>query len=202
MKKTLLALVALLLPCAALAANTFTLSTSSGYAPLTVRVTWNVDNATSCTASGLWTGAKPASGTADVIVNATGNLVLNCITQTPNGPGTAVLTWTAPTQNTDGSAYTNAGGYWVYRGASSSSLAKAVQITNPATLTYTDNNVPAGQTTFWALSAYNSGGTESALTPPGSKTIPATTAGAFTDTKAVTILPPPVPKAPTDFTVQ
>jgi len=201
-KKTLLALAALLLPLAAIS-QSLTVNPLSGRSPLTTTVTWDVPNATNCTATGTgWTGTKAASGSQQVVLSVDSTVGLSCSVSTPAGPGTAVLTWTAPTQNTDGSAYTNPGGYWVYRGSSVATLAQFRQITNPATLSFTDTTLPAGQTTHYALTAYNAVGAESALSASGNKTISgAPVVSTFVDSKSVTVTPPPKPVSPV-LTVQ
>lgn len=48
-------------------------------------LTWSTANATSCTASGAWSGAKATSGSESVTVNATSNYSLSC-----TGPGGTV----------------------------------------------------------------------------------------------------------------
>jgi hypothetical protein len=60
-------------------------------------LTWSTANATSCTASGAWTGSEGTSGTLSVTPTATGSLgyVLNCTGAGGTGSGTATLTVTA-----------------------------------------------------------------------------------------------------------
>jgi hypothetical protein len=89
----------------------------------------------------------------------------------PSPTGTATLAWTAPQQNTDGSALRDLAGYWVYRGASAATLSRSVQLTDPATTQYVVSQLPAG-THYFAVTAYNSLGSESALSNVGSKAIP------------------------------
>jgi Putative Ig domain len=89
----------------------------------------------------------------------------------PTPPQTsATLKWSAPTQNTDGSAITNLSGYIISYGMSASSLSQTVSITNPATTTYTVQNLGQG-TWYFALSATESDGSVSALSSLVSKTI-------------------------------
>ena len=88
----------------------------------------------------------------------------------PQTQGTATLKWAAPTQNTDGSPITNLSGYVVSYGNSATALSQTVSITNPATLTYTVQNLGAG-TWYFAVSSTESDGTESALSAVVSKTI-------------------------------
>lgn len=88
----------------------------------------------------------------------------------PQTLGTATLKWAAPTQNTDGSPITNLAGYVVSFGNGATALSQTVSITNPATLTYTVQNLGTG-TWYFAVSSTASDGTESALSAVVSKTI-------------------------------
>ena len=87
------------------------------------------------------------------------------------GTGTATLSWTAPTQNTDDSALTDLAGFRVYYGSSAGQLNDVVQLPDPTTTTYTVRNLPSG-TSYFAVTAYNSAGVESAHSNTGSKVIP------------------------------
>lgn len=89
----------------------------------------------------------------------------------PPPPATATLTWTAPTTNTDGSAVTNLAGYHIYYGTSPSSLTTVIDVGNPATTSYTVNNLSSG-TWYFAVNAYTTGGVDSALSNTGTKSIP------------------------------
>lgn len=84
--------------------------------------------------------------------------------------GTAVMVWTAPTANTDGSVLTNLAGYNVYQGASAAALSKI----NPALVTATSYSVTglAPGTDYFAVTAVSSTGNESAQTAPVAVTVP------------------------------
>jgi hypothetical protein len=111
----------------------------------------------------------------------------------------ANLTWTAPTQNTDGSALAKCAtqtstptpaclrGYNVYHGTTAGSLTTKVQINDRNAVSYTVV-VPncSSHTHYYAISAYDSAGAESALSAVGSKTFTIAT----------------IPNAPGNFTVQ
>ena len=88
----------------------------------------------------------------------------------PQTQGTATLKWMAPTLNTDGSPITNLSGYVVNYGNSPTALSQTVSITNPATLTYTVQNLGTG-TWYFGVSSTESDGTVSALSAVVSKTI-------------------------------
>lgn len=76
---------------------------------------------------------------------------------------TVTLTWTTPIQNTDNSPLTDLSGYNVYQGPSATGLVKVGNITVPAT-TYTTSSLASG-TYYFALTAVNAAGTESAQSP-------------------------------------
>lgn len=84
--------------------------------------------------------------------------------------GSATLTWTPPTQNTDGSALTNLAGYRIYYGTSPTALTQSIQITNPGLTSYTVGNLQTG-TYYFALAAYTTDGVEGTQSSVGSKTI-------------------------------
>jgi hypothetical protein len=88
----------------------------------------------------------------------------------PQTLGTAKLTWAPPTQNTDGSPISNLSGYLISYGNSAGALSQSISITNPATTTYTVQNLGTG-TWYFALSSTASDGTTSALSSVVSKTI-------------------------------
>ena len=86
--------------------------------------------------------------------------------------GTATLSWLPPTENTDGSALTLAG-YKIYYGTSADNYTTVVNIDNPGLATYLIDNLPAGNTYYFVITAIDSNGIESAYSEVGSKTISA-----------------------------
>jgi hypothetical protein len=74
--------------------------------------------------------------------------------------GNATLSWTPPTENTDGTALTNLAGYRILFGSSASSLSKTVSIANAGVTTYVIDLAPG--TYYFAIKAYTATGTESA----------------------------------------
>jgi len=168
---------------------TLTVTVGQGNVPT---ATWSTSGVTSCTASGAWSGSKAPSGTQTLpAVTGTSVYVLTCQAA---GDSIAALSWTAPTQNTDGSTLTNLAGYRIYRGNSAGAVASsypanpAQQIANPATLTHTFTGLSPG-TYYFAVSAYASSGAESALSAVGSKTIVSPTPASATET--ITVPKPP-----------
>jgi hypothetical protein len=91
------------------------------------------------------------------------------LTVTAVATGSATLSWTPPTENTDGSALTLAG-YRIYYGTSSSNLDQMKQIANPGVTSGTVDNLTQA-TWYFSVRAYSSTGVESTGTTPVSKTI-------------------------------
>ncbi len=177
MKKVLLG-IALLLAAGSLAAQTaptgsLTLATQvNANGTLTPTLTWSTTPAaSSCTASGdsAWAGTKAASGTQTLAAFPASTPKAYALLCTWPGDTQALLTWTPPTENTDGSPLTNLAGYRVNWGASATALTQSAQIANPSTTTHTVTNLTPG-TWFFGVKAYTSQGAESALSNIISKT--------------------------------
>ena len=86
--------------------------------------------------------------------------------------GSASLAWSAPTHNDDGTPIGDLAGFRVYSGTSASSMALAMTIVDPRATSAVLANLPAGATHYFAVSAYNSTGSESDRSSIGSKLIP------------------------------
>lgn len=84
--------------------------------------------------------------------------------------GRATLSWTAPTQRVDGSPLTNLDGFKLYYGTSAGNLANVIQVSNPDARTWVIENLTVG-TWFFAASAYDQAGAESARSNVASKNI-------------------------------
>jgi hypothetical protein len=84
--------------------------------------------------------------------------------------GSATVSWTPPTQRTDGSALTNLAGYKVFYGKNSSSFTHIVDVKNAGQTSHFVENLDSG-TWYFAVSAYDSEGLESAKSATASKTI-------------------------------
>jgi hypothetical protein len=135
--------------------------------------------ATFDTSSGLLQGAPSAGdvGTTSGIVislsdgKATIALAAFNLTVQAVATGSATLTWTPPTQNTDGSPLTNLAGYKIYWGSSAGSYPSSVTVNNPGLSSYVVDNLMPG-THFFAVTVFNSSGTESGFSNTASKTTP------------------------------
>jgi hypothetical protein len=133
------------------------------------------------TSTGRLSGTPTAAGTHSNIVisvsdgKATTNLPAFKITvaaQASPQPvvGAATLSWTPPTQNTDGSSLTNLAGYRIYYGTSSTSLTKSVQVSSAGITSYMIEGL-APSTYYFTVRAYTTAGKESANSNVVSKVV-------------------------------
>lgn len=177
MKNVLRATLALLvlIPALAFAQNTGSLTlatTVNGDSTLTPKLTWTLTPAAqTCTASGdtAWTGSKnPAGGTETLAASPTTTPKTYALLCSWPGSTSVLLTWTPPTQNTDGSTLTNLAGHRVGWGPSNT-LGQQADVPLPAS-NFTVNNLTAG-TWFFGVKAYTTQGAESALSNLVTKTL-------------------------------
>jgi hypothetical protein len=84
--------------------------------------------------------------------------------------GSATISWTPPTSNTDNSPLTNLGGYRIYYGTSSNNLTQVLDLPNPGISSGVVENLAAG-TWYFAVTSYNSSNVESERSNVTSKTI-------------------------------
>ena len=89
---------------------------------------------------------------------------------TTSSSGTATLSWTAPTRNTDGTTLTNLGGYRIYFGTSASSLTRTISINSAGLTTYVVSDLSPA-TYYFAVSAVSSTGVESSRSTVASKVV-------------------------------
>jgi hypothetical protein len=140
-------------------------------------LSWTSTNATSCTASGGWSGTKATSGS-----ESTGNLTQdksytltctgsggNAVSMTSVSVRSAQLSWEPPTQNVDGTALTNLAGFKIYYGTAPRTYTQVQTINSPTTTSATVTLSPG--TWYFAMTALNSLGEESAKTNEVSKTV-------------------------------
>jgi len=102
-------------------------------------------------------------GEAEVALPAFGITVQGVAT------GSATLSWTAPTERTDGSALTNLAGFNIYWGTSQNSLSNKASV-GSGTTTYVVENLGPG-TWYFAVTAVDSNNVESERSNLASKTI-------------------------------
>jgi len=138
---------------------------------------------TSCTASGDWSGNKAATGSETINASTIDSqFTLTCsgaggtvndtviVTVVLNNNGTALLSWTPPTENTDGSPLTDLAGYKIRYGASPCSYSDTITINNPGLTSYLVENL-ANEDWYFVMTAFNSPGIESSYSIEVSKTV-------------------------------
>jgi hypothetical protein len=85
--------------------------------------------------------------------------------------GSATVNWQPPTANSNGTAITNLAGYTISYGTNASNLSSSVKVTNPGLTSYVIENLTAGTTYYFGVSAYNSAGETSKVSNVASKKI-------------------------------
>ena len=135
---------------------------------------WAVFNTSTGQLSGQPTAAAVGSYSNIVIAVSDGvvttALQAFAIAVTQSADGSATLSWTAPTENTDGSALTDLAGYRIYYGNNSETLTDAVDIPTVGMTTYQVTGLGSG-TWYFAIKARNATGVESDLSNVAIKTI-------------------------------
>jgi hypothetical protein len=150
------------------------------------------DGTATFSASGLpsWASFNPSTGqisgtptssnvgiTGDIIISASdGSATASLapfkvdVTAASATTGSATLSWTAPTTNTNGTPVTDLAGYHIYYGTNPGALDTVIDVPGAATTEYEISNLSSG-TYYFAVTAYNSLGIDSADSNEGSKTI-------------------------------
>jgi hypothetical protein len=196
--RVLVLCAASLLSLAAGAETTFTSSVTSANGELSTALTWESDRA-SCVGSGHpdWDGPKPAAGSMQmptITLSGTYTLTIECSTPADS---TARLSWTPPTQNTDGTTLTNLAGYRAVYGRAPQELTQTAEIANPDVSTYVLEGLTPG-TWYFAVKAYTTQGVESAISNVGQKVAHASSS----ESDFVTLTVNPVPRSPSALTVE
>jgi hypothetical protein len=158
------------------------LATGTGVTPI---LTWSSTPAgASCVGSGdaAWAGTKAAAGTQTLAKITTGKTYV--ITCTWLGDTTAIVSWTAPTQNNDGTPYTNPGGFRLMYGKTNTEagLDTSAYVQDPAARSWTSPTLTAG-VWYFGIKVFNSMGIEGPLSNIASKTI--TTGATASDTASI-----------------
>lgn len=84
--------------------------------------------------------------------------------------GSADVSWTAPTTNTNGSALTNLAGFRIYYGTSPSALNQTVDVPSAGATDHVIQSLPQGKW-YFAVAAYTNSGLQSSFSSVVSKTI-------------------------------
>ena len=133
-------------------------------------LTWSTQNASSCAASGGWSGSRATSGSELAgPLSANTTYTLTCTASSGGNAlvmttvfvnGVVQLSWVAPTENVDGSALTDLAGFKIYFGLQSGGYLDSIDVSG-STITQFDLTVPMG-TYYLAMTALDADGNESA----------------------------------------
>jgi hypothetical protein len=146
---------------------------------LTFKISGQPSWATFSTSTGKISGTPTGAGSTGSISitvsdgKSTATLptfAINVANASSGSIGSATLSWSPPTRKTDGSTLTNLAGYHITYGTSASSLSKTITVSNPGVASYVVENLTAG-TWYFAIKAYTSTGSESALSSTVSKSV-------------------------------
>ena len=141
-------------------------------------LTWSSSGASSCTASGGWSGSRATSGSFTIgPINASTTYQLSCTGAAGSGLGMTTvqvidktLRWQAPAQNVDGSPLTDLAGYVIYWGRNSRTYTDSFTINSPS-VTQWEATMAAGDY-FFAMTAFDSQNDESGYSNEILKSIP------------------------------
>ncbi len=129
--------------------------------------------------SGRLYGTPPVAATgtvADIEIRVTDGLATTALApfsiavSEDSGDGVAELSWTAPTQNTDGTPLQDLAGFNVYYGRLPNALSTKLSIANPNARGTLIGQLTGG-TWYFAVSTFTASGIESARTNPVWKSI-------------------------------
>lgn len=181
------ALLALLISSpspAAAPTGTISVTPATGTVPYQATLAWNVAGAGSCSASGAWSGAKPASGSVSITVTAANQKYqLDCAEPVQ----TATVSWDPATKNTDGSALTPTG-YKLQESIDGASWRNDTSVAGNVT-SYAFAGLSPG--THYFQIATVAGSVSSAWTAPVSTVIPTPLTASFSATPGTVAVPNP-----------
>jgi Calx-beta domain len=109
--------------------------------------------------------ARLGSANTSAIVTINGDAAA-----TTAATGTATVSWTAPTLDTNGSPLTDLAGYNLHYGKTPTTMTNVIAVNDPASGSYVIGNLAPG-TWFFAVVAYNAQAVESTLSSIVSKTL-------------------------------
>lgn len=169
---------------------TLTANRTSATGSLTPVLTWSTSPvASSCTASGGWSGTKFASGSETLAtITASRSYTLTCSWTN----GSATVSWTAPTTNTNGTPLTNLTGFKILYGTSSTALNRTQAVNNASARSAVVTSLGAG-TWYFAVRAVNSNQAESDNSNIAQKTISGGATAARTVNITISGTPAPTP---------
>jgi hypothetical protein len=146
---------------------TFSISNKPGWAAFSTS-TGRLSGTPSSSQTGTYSNIviKVSDGTASASLPAFSIAVKSTSTN-----GAATLSWTPPTQNSNGTTLTNLAGYRIYYGTSSSTMNQRITVANPGISGYVVENLAAA-TWYFTVRAYSTTGAESAASNTTTKTVP------------------------------
>ena len=104
-----------------------------------------------------WYGYVTTAPFAITVVSAP---VLTSVPVTAPSTNNAVLDWTPPTENTDGSVLMNLAGYAVHYGTTPDNLTQTIKLANPGLTSYVVDNLASG-TWYFYVTSFTADGVES-----------------------------------------
>ena len=157
-----------------------TVSTGAGAVTFQVqgKPTWAAFNATTGALTGTPAVANEGTSAGITITASNGSssasigpfaIVVNAPAAAPT-TGSAALSWTEPTQNTDGTPLTNLAGYHIYYGTSAGAWTSTITVLDATETSYVVGGLAPG-TYYFAVVAFNTAGEDSPQSNVGSKTI-------------------------------
>jgi hypothetical protein len=93
------------------------------------------------------------------------------VVSTTSTTGSATLSWTPPTLNTNGTTLTNLAGYRILYGTSATSLTRTIQVANAGISRYVVENLASGRW-YFSVRAYTTTGVESVPSATANTTVP------------------------------
>ena len=156
----------------------------SGSDPEGRALAWSITNRPSWAAFNTSTGALTGTPTSshvgtysNIVISAsdgTNRTSLRAFNVAVNSPGSssgsATLSWTPPTRNTNGTTLSNLAGYRIYYGTSPSSLTRTVTLNNAGLTRYVIDDLSAA-TWYFSIRAFTSSGSESTNSNTVSKVV-------------------------------
>jgi len=114
--------------------------------------------------TGTGTSSTTGTGTAPGASTGSSSSSTTTATTTPTTVSTSSVTlgWVPPTENSNGSPITDLAGYKIHYGTASAAYSQTVSVANAGLTRYVVDNLPSG-TYYFAITAYNAQGMESAL---------------------------------------
>jgi hypothetical protein len=125
---------------------------------------------TPATANEGTTGSITITGTNGSSNSSIGPFAITVNAAAPPATGSATLTWTAPTENTNGTPISGLAGYHIYYGTTQNAWTTTITVASPTQTSYVVSGLAHG-TYYFAVVAYNAAGMDSPESNVASKTI-------------------------------